>query len=1128
MRVWWACALWWVLGSVCWAAGGSPPVGKSAVAPDAVAYRFRLPPGGTPVLPARDLLSAEERAFLATLPELRVGLNLPDNRPYEVISADGEVSGVQVELLTHLAQSLGLRLRPVVLPSFPAALAALRERQVDLMPTLGYEPSREAYLRYTLGTAPNPGAVIGRAGDARLGTDPDLNQRRVAIERGYVARHHVQRVWPEAVIVDQPDTAAALRAVASGQADAYVGSLLMAMDRIQRDAVAGLEVKKSLIYATGLMHFGVRQDWPLLASALSKGIAALRAAPLPGQQQASQVLQGQSAASPRLLALDADEQRLLARWPVLRVGAVRDLPLLNEATAGGGHAGVASDYTHQVLARLGAAAQVVPFDSVADLLDALRQGRIHLAPLLNRTPERARRLAFSVPYLDMPYYIVARTDAPLYWNLDSLRGRRLALAPQHPLRELLARQYADIQIVDAAPGQGAMDLVQQGQADAAVEVKLFANLRINSGTGGVLRTVAHVDEMSAQFHFAAAPALAGLVPLIDRALLDIPQDERARILRRWVAVDVAPTLAWRRHMPLIMLAGAALLLLAGGSVWWMRRLSAEVRTRRQVEERLSELARSLPGVVFQYVNAPDGQLEQRYVSPTVDEFLGPGLATAPSLFEAVSERLDPADATALRDARQASITQHQPVKLTLRYADPRHGPRWLHCEAAVRRLAEGRVGWTGYIVDVSSERALQAQLLDAVQTKNLFVASASHELRGPLQVITLALQRLAQGPLPPEQQGLCRIAQDSSNALVQLIDDLLDLAQLEAGRMVLHPAPVELPALLQQLVDNHRLSAEPRGLRLLLRLPPGLPSPLMLDALRLRQLLVNLITNAIKYTRQGEVRVEVFLRGGPAGDDGPGAEADTRRGPRLVFEVSDTGIGIAPERLPRLFEPFSTAHGPQQAADQRSTGLGLLICRQLCDAMGGRLLLRSAPGQGTQVTVDLPMPPLAPRPGPGPAHAALQTGAGAPASTGAAASPGQDGLDGPASTPPTCTGRVLLVDDDAVSRLLMGESLRRAGFQVREASGAAEALACWRAQPVDLVLSDHQMPGGDGLGLLRRIADDAVATGRARPCLVLCSGSLVDLDAQTAGLDAVLRKPIHGSALAQRLADVLAAAAPTP
>jgi two-component system sensor histidine kinase EvgS len=1067
----------WCLLALAWA--GEQAWAQAASVPATPAYQFR-PPARQNLPQLLDQLDAAERSFIASLPVVRVGLNLPDNRPYEVIAANGEVSGIQIDTLTQIARALGVRVQPVVLSNFSDALTALRDRRVDVMSTVGYESSREAYMAYTLGTAPNPGAVIGRAADKRFAENPSLNGRRVAIERGYVTQFYAQRLWPEVQIDNHDNTAAALRAVARGDDDFYFGSLLMALDRLQREGIDGLAVKHSLVYATGQMHFGVRSDWPLLASALSKGVAALRQSPLPSLQLALDAVGQQAEGLPRPMALGPQEQRQLAGHSVLRVGAVRGLSLLNEATPGGGHAGIGADYTVQVAARLGLAIDVVPFDSVAQLLDALRAGRIHLAPLLTRTPERAKALAFSDPYLEMPYHVIARSDAPMYWDLASLHGKRLALTAQHPLREFLAQRYPDIQIVDAPPGDGAMDLVASGGADAAVEAKLYANLRINSDNNGLLRQVSRVDEIPAQFHFATSPGAASLVPLINRALADIPAAERDRLYRRWVAVDVQPGFAWRRWAPLIATGTTALLLLAGVSAWWMRRLHREVERRGQAEQRLRAVANSLPGVVFQYVTTDDGRVLQRYFSEAVDDFLGPGLADAPSLFEAVARRTPPAQAALLRAARLDSAARHRPFKHTVQYDDPRRGPRWLHCEAAVRPLDGGRMAWTGYVVDVSTERALQAQLLDAVQAKNLFVASASHELRAPLHAITLALQRLGDGPLDSAQRGVWRIAQDASAALVQLIDDVLDLARIDSGQLRLAPRPVDLPALLTQISEPHRLAAEARGLQFTLALAPDLPARAQLDALRLRQLLSNLIGNAIKYTPQGGVTVRATLdaQGAPllAGPvNSPAASA----GLRLV--VQDTGIGIPPERQETLFEPFG--HAPASLPlGERSHGLGLAICKRLVQAMRGEITLGSVADVGTEVVVRLPLPapgvpePLTVRQGP-----------------------------------------LLLVDDDEVSRALMAEVLRGAGHVVLEAAGAEAALACWQQHALAAVISDRHMPGGDdGPVLLAKIQADARAQGRPLPACLLCTGSPDEPSEAT--LDAVLSKPVRPQDLHAALA----------
>jgi CheY-like chemotaxis protein/two-component sensor histidine kinase len=310
---------------------------------------------------------------------------------------------------------------------------------------------------------------------------------------------------------------------------------------------------------------------------------------------------------------------------------------------------------------------------------------------------------------------------------------------------------------------------------------------------------------------------------------------------------------------------------------------------------------------------------------------------------------------------------------------------------------------------------------------------------------------------------------------------VLDLARLDAGRMVLHPMPVDLPALLRQIVDNHRLAAESHGLQLALSVDADLPRHVSLDGLRLRQLLVNLIGNAIKYTTRGEV--QVFAQRGVSQPPESAVE-------RLVLVVRDTGIGIAAELQHALFEPFETLHSPLDAPAEGSTGLGLAICKRLVEAMGGQIRLDSAVGRGTEVTVDLPMPPPAEWPEP----------------------------SEPPTVAPVPSGQVvLLVDDDGVSRMLMAETLRADGYAVAEATGVQAALARWQQGGVALVISDHQMPDGTGLEMLSQMAKAAGPTGAVRARLVLCSGSLPELDLGATGIDAVLRKPVTREVLRRTL-----------
>jgi two-component system, NarL family, sensor histidine kinase EvgS len=1072
-------------------AQATAPADATAAAPQAF---FRLPRLAAALGLGPEVLTTQERAFIAGLPEIRVAIPLPAVRPYEVLGPDGEVTGIHPDMLGYLANAFGLRVRPVLFPSFATALEAVSQRQADLMMTLGYTVERSQNLAYTLGVTPLTGALFTRSGTgASPADDADLRSARFAVERNFAANAFIRRQYPTASILTVETTDQALTAVAEGRASHYLGGLLTTLDWLTRQPVPGIQIQRLMNYSSGHYHFAVRKDWEPLATVLNKGISSLRAQGLiAGRDRreweavAASLPAGLPLPSP--LKLTAPELGVLTNQPVWRVGAVRGLPLMNQFEPNGLHTGIAAEVTDQVARRLGIGVEVKGFDTVGEMLDGLRRGTIDLVPMLTRTPTREEEFAFSQPYVDMPYVIVARSDAPLYWDLNSLRGLRLALAPQHPLRPVVQRRHPEIRIVDVADGREAMDAVADGRADAAVEVKLFANLRINGDNNDRLRTVATVEEVPAQFHFAALQANRPMLGLVDRALQDIPDADLQRMRRRWVAVDLSPDFPWRRWQPLLATMAAAALLLAGATMWWLRRLSTEVHARRRSEQRLRDIAATVPGVAFRDVVRPgSSQRVAGWSSPRALDLLGRAPETGPggpSFLTWLAALLAPPDAQALLADAQRCVQDGERLHRTVPFAHPDGRRRWLTCEAVRTPAERGLFACTGYVVDTTQEQELQTRLVDAARAHNLTLASASHELRAPAHTLALALQTLPTDGLAPAQGAALRIARDAVDTLTQLLGDVLDAARLDGMPLRLQPRAFELRDVLQRLADGAAAHASNKGLQFTLHVDPALPDRVQMDPLRLRQVVVNLLSNAVKYTARGSIllRAERCADGADAAADG------------MLITVSDTGHGISPERQALLFTPFASAGAVgRPAPEEGSSGLGLVICRQLTERMGGRLELDSSPGQGTQLRLWLPLPPLLPSD------------------------------DDPAL--PTRTGVVLLCDDDDTSRLLLAHLLMTHGFEVEQVDHADAARDRCRRGGVAALITDLEMPDRDGVWLLHAVRADAAdptagADAAPRPALVVCSGDnrngpdRTDTDALA---DARFSKPVDLSALVQRL-----------
>jgi PAS domain S-box-containing protein len=468
-----------------------------------------------------------------------------------------------------------------------------------------------------------------------------------------------------------------------------------------------------------------------------------------------------------------------------------------------------------------------------------------------------------------------------------------------------------------------------------------------------------------------------------------------------------------------------------------------------------------------------------------------GLGPGESLEAGLTRLLLPEDRDPVVEAWRKSSRAGEPYRVDFRVAAPEGRTRWIRARANPVRDAAGAVaGYAGVLEDVTEDRLREQALLEEAakerehsRRKTEFLAVMSHELRTPIHGVVGTAALLQSTKLAPDQSEYVEMLVHSADATLSVIDNILDLSKIEAGKLELDAGDFDLRDAVEKAVSLFAARAHAKGLDLAFVLPARLPTWVRGDGERLRQVLVNLLSNAVKFTPRGEVVLAVSRV-----DAKPGA------GELLRFEVRDTGIGIAPEARARLFEPFTQADATVSSRFG-GTGLGLTICRKIAHLMGGVVGVESEPGKGSTFwftavlgRASSPAPPVPPAP---------------------------EEVRG---------RRVLVVDDHAATRAALRDLLDSCDALVKEASSGAEGLAALRLgleeyEPVDIVVLDMHLPAD---GESQRFVEAVRADERLESVRVVLTTSFGHRSraeaARWKGIAAYLAKPVRRADLLECLA----------
>ena len=1041
-------------------------------------------------------LDNAQRSWLEHKRELRVGTSTTDYPPFDMTDSGQDYEGLTADYVGILAKTLDVSIKVERFASRDAAIKALEEGQIDL---LGTSNGFEAANRNLLLSAPyaiDQPVLVTREGETRS-LSQGLEGLRLSMVYHYLPLDEIKALYPKAIIQSYPSYQNALNAVAFDQADVFLGDTVSTHYMINKGYLKNIKMANFGRHEAQGFSFAVRHDNAQLLAIIN---ATLKAVPDSEQER---IAKRWSAGSDILLSdnklqLTGREEQWLAQHPVVRVVVSETLAPLTFFDAHGNFRGITADLLEMIRLRTGLRFEIQRAHGLNTMIQRVKQGETDIISAISPTASRESTLQFTRPYLVNSFVLLTAKGRQAPASLEQLAGKKLALSQGNPLTDYLRSQYPRITLVETESIYRATELLAEGEVQGAVNTLVIANYLLASQMfRDRLQISTTLGTQPATFALATARDATELHSILNKALLSIAPDELGIINSRWRGYAPASDSYWRNYHRLIyqIIIGTSLLLLL--SLAWNAYMRRQIRHRKMAERALSDQFEFMRAMVNGtphpiYVRDREGILKTcndsylQAFSARREDVIGKTVMQACGLLSNECEAHD-YQADYLRVMAEGTpLVLDRPLNIGGKTFTIYH---WI----LPFRDSLGEVqGIIGGWIDISERRHLLDELRaakeladDANRAKSTFLATMSHEIRTPMNAVIglleLTLKRADQGHL---DRPSIEVAYHSAKDLLELIGDILDIARIESGRLNLSPERVNLRNLAHSVIRVFDGLARQKNLTLALQFHSRGDAPdVLIDPLRFKQILTNLVSNAIKFTRQGQVTLAINL-----------LPASTPDHTELQLSVQDTGIGISDRDQARLFEPFAQAENSGQLA-LNGAGLGLLICRSLCEMMGGTLELSSQVNVGTLVEIKLRLPTLPP---------CLSSAA-----------------HEPVINPAAHRLNVLVVDDHPANRLLMCQQLGYLGHRFTTEHDGAAGFKTWKEGTFDLVIADCNMPVMNGYDLTRAIRQYEQAS-QQRPCTVLGFTANAQPEERQrcamAGMDDCLFKPISLTLLSQHLA----------
>jgi PAS domain S-box-containing protein len=810
----------------------------------------------------------------------------------------------------------------------------------------------------------------------------------------------------------------------------------------------------------------------------------------------------------------------------------------------GEFSGIAADLLYLIADRTKLTLEIISTSHWTESLEVSKTGGCQIIGFLNQSAERDTWLNFTEPYFTDPNVFITREEHDFISDASVLVDATIVLPQGTSVEERVRRDFPNLKILLVETEADAIAMVDRRQADMTIRSLTMAAYIIKSEGWFNLKIAGQIPNYINQFRVGVIKDETELLSILNKGVASITSRDTQNAINRYVVIRVDSEMNWTLIAHIVLVFS---IILALAFVWIRQlkhynkviadqkdnlqtlseQLSADLKLRGKIETELRKNQRQLNGIIknlpgFVYQCALDNHWTMSFLSDGCLEITGyKPLDFINNNQLGFDEIIHPEDRDMLRQEWEDVINKKGQFNKEYRIIHRDGSERWvLERGHGVYDSNGNLLMLEGFISDITSSVEAKKEIVLAKEqaeaankAKSVFLANMSHEIRTPMSGVIGFADLLRSTPLNNHQKQYVNIIHNSSVSLLNIINDILDYSKIEAGKILIDPVSTDIVELVNRAADTLMFQASEKGLDLILTIQKDIPKQLVLDPVRIRQIIVNLLSNAVKFTHQGSVEINVSLV--YSNDDVA----------RLVITITDTGIGISEEQKTKLFQAFGQADS-STTRKFGGSGLGLVISGKLAKQMGGEITVTSEPEKGSTFTIIIPVsvdPESTLYSGPQKTlldpqslsvyhQTSIKPEIEVPASSVLVRPDPKDESGYPV---------ILVVEDISVNKLLIRKLINSIypSSVVLEAGNGLDAINKLGETPVDLVLMDVQMPVMDGLAATAKIRSSDTEIIRNLPVIALTAGVMQEERdrCKEAGMNDFLAKPVERDTLKNTL-----------